>query len=60
MANLEKRESRSQGSSEDLAKDAYYAHEMLVDPEEKRSLHRDLSARQISMIAVRPCFCVHI
>ena len=52
--DLEKHPSR--GSSSDNAgpsKDAYYADEVLVDPEEKESLHRDLSARQISMIAVR-------
>lgn len=60
MADLEKRESRSQGSSDDLSKDVYYAHDMLVDPEEKKSLHRDLSARQISMIAVRPRLSAHI
>ncbi len=60
MADLEKRESRSQGSSDDLAKDPYYAQEVLVDPQEKESLHRDLSARQISMIAVRLCFCAYM
>ena len=59
MADHDKPESRSQGSSEDWSKDVYYAHDMLVDPEEKKSLHRDLSARQISMIAVRPFFSAY-
>ncbi|TFK88698.1 dicarbixylic amino acid permease [Polyporus arcularius HHB13444] len=36
-----------------MEKDPYYTNEAaLVDPEEKESLHRDLSARQISMIAL--------
>ncbi|KAH9854124.1 dicarbixylic amino acid permease [Lenzites betulinus] len=32
--------------------DRYYANENLVDPEERESLHRSLTARQISMIAL--------
>ncbi len=50
MSDIEKRTSDS--ASSDIDKDGYYAREQLVDPEEKQSLHRDLSARQISMIAV--------
>lgn len=50
MSDIEKRGS---DSSSALSKDEYYTREVLVDPEEKESLHRDLSARQISMIAVR-------
>ncbi|KAH9946204.1 dicarbixylic amino acid permease [Epithele typhae] len=53
MADLEKRAS---GESSDFSnQDAYYAGldpNTLVDPDEKHSLHRDLSARQISMIAL--------
>ncbi|KAI0646950.1 dicarbixylic amino acid permease [Trametes meyenii] len=33
-------------------RDRQYADEVLIDPEEKESLHRGLSARQISMIAL--------
>ncbi|KAI0807126.1 dicarbixylic amino acid permease [Fomes fomentarius] len=50
MSDIEKRTSDS--ASSDIDKDGYYAREQLVDPEEKQSLHRDLSARQISMIAL--------
>ena len=50
MADLEKKGS----SDSSMEKDPYYTNEAaLIDPEEKKSLHRDLSARQISMIAVR-------
>ncbi|KAI0748018.1 dicarbixylic amino acid permease [Daedaleopsis nitida] len=51
MSDIEKRVSDS-GSSASDGKEAYYTNEVLVDPEEKESLHRDLSARQISMIAL--------
>lgn len=56
MSDFEKQEkqnSSSASSSNDVADDGYYTNEVLIDPDEKKSLHRDLSARQISMIAVR-------
>ncbi|KAI0831198.1 dicarbixylic amino acid permease [Trametes gibbosa] len=34
------------------SKEGYYANEILVDPKESESLHRSLTARQISMIAL--------
>lgn len=38
--------------------DAAYAREELVDPAREETLHRGLSARQISMIAVRALYAV--
>lgn len=51
----EKHEFDASVSSGDAMKGSnyYVANEALVEPEERESLHRDLSARQISMIAVR-------
>ena len=53
MSYDEKKQDGTVSSSDVVKDDRYYANEALVDPEEKESLHRDLSARQISMIAVR-------
>ncbi|KAI0664911.1 dicarbixylic amino acid permease [Cubamyces menziesii] len=52
MSYDEKKQDGTVSSSDVVKDDRYYANEALVDPEEKESLHRDLSARQISMIAL--------
>ena len=52
----EKAERVSETSS-DVGQDGIYAREELMDPSKEETLHRGLSARQISMIAVSfpPC-----
>ncbi|OCH95508.1 dicarbixylic amino acid permease [Obba rivulosa] len=48
----EKRAPSTKESVSDAPAEAAYQDEHLVDPKEEESLHRDLSARQISMIAL--------
>lgn len=52
MADFEKHPKASVSSIEEKIEDARYAREELLDPAKEETLHRGLSARQISMIAV--------
>ncbi|OBZ75307.1 hypothetical protein A0H81_04423 [Grifola frondosa] len=52
MPGLDEKKGSTTESASDGEKHSIFANEALVDPQEEESLHRALSARQISMIAL--------